>query len=90
MKVGTGPIKGFGLTLTIGIVSSMFTALFVTKALYGFFVAKELLTEVKFRQLFKKPNLDFIGSWNKALTVSLALIAVGWLVFLSRGDAAAP
>jgi|GEM_PF-384357 len=62
MWVGTGPIKGFGLTLTIGIVVSMFTALFVTRALYGFFVAKEIVTEVKFKQLFERPNIDFHGA----------------------------
>jgi protein-export membrane protein SecD len=86
MWVGTGPIKGFGLTLTIGIVSSMFTSLFVTRALYGFFVSKGILTEVKFRQLFKKPSIDFIGNWSKTLTLSLALIAAGWMVFVFRGD----
>ena len=86
MWIGTGPIKGFGLTLTIGIVVSMFTALFVTRFLYGFLVAKEVITEVKFMQLFKQPNIDFFGANKKALTCSLALIVVGWLVFLARGE----
>lgn len=86
MWIGTGPIKGFGLTLTIGIVVSMFTALFVTRFIYGFLVAKEVITEVKFMQLFERPNIDFFGANKKALTCSLALIVVGWLVFLARGE----
>ncbi|MBL4848630.1 MAG: protein translocase subunit SecD [Planctomycetes bacterium] len=86
MWVGTGPIKGFGLTLTIGIVVSMFTALFVTRFIYGFLVAKEVITEIKFMQLFARPNIDFFAANKKAMLFSAALIIVGWLVFLARGE----
>ncbi|MGE4142075.1 MAG: protein translocase subunit SecD, partial [Planctomycetota bacterium] len=86
MWVGTGPIKGFGLTLTIGIVVSMFTALFVTRALYGFFVAKEIVTEVKFKQLFDRPAIAFSALHKRALMASGTFILVGWLVFLWRGS----
>ncbi|MDD5722205.1 MAG: protein translocase subunit SecD [Syntrophales bacterium] len=37
-QFGTGPVKGFAVTLSIGIVSSMFTAIFVTRILYDYFV----------------------------------------------------
>jgi len=88
MWVGTGPIKGFGLTLTIGIVVSMFTALFVTRFIYGFLVAKEVITEVKFMQLFARPNIDFFAANKKAMICSAALIIAGWMVFLARGEKA--
>lgn len=86
MWAGTGPIKGFGLTLTIGIVVSMFTALFVTQALYGFFVAKGIIDKIQFRLLFEKFNYDFWGMFPKAAVMSISLITIGWLVFLGRGD----
>jgi len=35
---GTGPVKGFALTLSIGIVVSMFTAIFVTRMIFDYFV----------------------------------------------------
>jgi preprotein translocase subunit SecD len=35
---GTGPVKGFAVTLTIGIVVSMFTAIFVTRIFFDHFV----------------------------------------------------
>jgi preprotein translocase subunit SecD len=35
---GTGPVKGFAVTLCIGLVISMFTAIFVTRIIYDFFV----------------------------------------------------
>lgn len=86
MWAGTGPIKGFGLTLTIGIVVSMFTALFVTQALYGFFVAKGIVDKIQFRLLFDKFNYDFWGMFPKAAVLSVSLITIGWIVFLGRGD----
>ncbi len=38
LQFGTGPIKGFAVTLSIGIVASMFTAIFVTRFVYDFFL----------------------------------------------------
>ncbi len=37
-QFGTGPVKGFAVTLSIGIVCSMFTAIFVTRIIYDYFV----------------------------------------------------
>lgn len=87
MWAGTGPIKGFGLTLTIGIVVSMFTALFVTQALYGLFVAKGIIHEINFRLLFERLNFDYWRTFPRAAVLSVSLITIGWVVFLARGDA---
>jgi preprotein translocase subunit SecD len=38
--VGTGPIKGFAITLGIGIVISMFTAIFVTRTLFTLYLER--------------------------------------------------
>ncbi len=86
MWAGTGPIKGFGLTLTIGIVISMFTALFVTQALYGLFVARGIIREVNFRVIFASVNFDYWATFPKAAVMSISLILVGWVVFLARGE----
>ena len=40
-QFGTGPIKGFAITLSIGIVASLFTAIFVTKAVFWSFLSKK-------------------------------------------------
>jgi len=37
-QFGTGPVKGFAVTLSIGILCSMFTAIFVTRAIYDYFI----------------------------------------------------
>ena len=76
--LGTGTIKGFAQTLAIGIVLSMFTALFVTKfilhALY--FIGFD---DEKFYGLQKKreKNIDFVGNGAKFAIISTILIVVG-------------
>jgi SecD/SecF fusion protein len=45
-QFGTGPIKGFATTLSIGIVASMFTALLVTRVVYDMFTAKRTLKKL--------------------------------------------
>jgi protein-export membrane protein SecD/preprotein translocase SecF subunit len=83
---GTGPIRGFAVTLIIGISISLFTSLFVTKAIYGWLGAKGKLPTINFRHLIKNTNFDFMGFYPKAVTGSLILINVGFLVFLLRGN----
>jgi protein-export membrane protein SecD len=46
-QFGTGPIKGFAVTLTLGILISMFTAIFVTKTIYEFMFQENLIRKVK-------------------------------------------
>ena len=65
---GIEEVKGFGLTLLIGIVASLFTALFVTKTIFGILIDKygvdDLgslpLTFPKWDKLLK-PNIDWMG-----------------------------
>lgn len=42
-SVGSGPIKGFAITLSAGIICSMFTAVFVTKSIFMFFSDRKVL-----------------------------------------------
>ncbi|MCX7704639.1 MAG: MMPL family transporter, partial [bacterium] len=45
--LGEGPIKGFGLTLSIGIIANLFTAVFATKAVVDFVVANRALEKLR-------------------------------------------
>jgi len=45
-QFGTGPVKGFAVTLTLGIIISMFTAIFVTKTIYDFLFQKKILEKI--------------------------------------------
>ncbi|MDR2645230.1 MAG: protein translocase subunit SecD [Endomicrobium sp.] len=46
-QFGTGPIKGFAVTLSIGLIVSMFTAISVTKLIYDFLFKENLLLKLK-------------------------------------------
>ena len=50
---GTGPIRGFGTTLLAGLIIQMFTALFVTKAVFGLWIKKGWMTKMTFIDVFK-------------------------------------
>ena len=41
LQFGTGPIKGFAITLSVGLIASMFTAIFVTRLVYDFVLSRQ-------------------------------------------------
>ncbi|VAX25045.1 Protein translocase subunit SecD [hydrothermal vent metagenome] len=45
-QFGTGPVKGFAVTLTIGIVASLFTAIFVSRTLFSWYLGSRRVTEL--------------------------------------------
>jgi protein-export membrane protein SecD/preprotein translocase SecF subunit len=79
--VGTGPIKGFGITLSIGLLVNLFTAVFVTRVIFELIEMKEF----KMLRLFEKPSIRFMQYFRKCCTTSILLIVAGLLVFQWRG-----
>ncbi|MGB8991092.1 MAG: protein translocase subunit SecD [Desulfobaccales bacterium] len=84
---GTGPIKGFAVTLSLGVILNLFTALFGTRVVYDWVLLKRWLTKLSFFEFFKQPNIDFIGWRRYAFILSGALAILGIVAFvqLSRG-----
>ncbi len=75
---GTGPIKGFATTLLIGIATSLFTAIFITRLFVDSYTknGKSLTCSTPFtKNLFKKVNIDFLGKRKIAYIISGILIA---------------
>ena len=85
-QVGTGPIKGFAVTLSIGIMTSLFTALFVTKAVFALLVVKGWVTEFSMLTLVKKPSIPFGRYQRFGIAISTLLILGGMAVFFARGQ----
>ena len=85
MNVGTGAIKGFAITLCIGILSSLFSAVFVTRLVYDYLFRYFDLKRISMLQIFATPKFDFIRSWPKALCFSGALIVLLIAMFFVRG-----
>lgn len=76
---GSGTVKGFATTLAIGIVLSMFTALFVTKgALYSLYHLG--FQDQKFYGVRKNGKLiDFLGKKKICFVISIVMIVAGWV-----------
>ena len=74
--LGTGPVKGFGVTLTIGISVSMFTALVVTRLMFDWLLNKNLLN-LSMLHLVKGSNIDFMKWSTQAFIASWLIIGLG-------------
>ena len=79
---GSGPIKGFATTLIIGIITSMLTAIFVTRLIFEGRLArgKNITFENKLTKDFlKNTNIDFLGArkWSYIISGALIVIALG-------------
>jgi len=81
---GTGPIKGFAVTLSIGLAASFFTAIFITRNIFEFWVLKGLKT-LPMLSFFKSQKFDFLKAKRFAFIVSGALILVGIVSVFAHG-----
>ncbi len=75
--MGTGPIKGFGATLTIGVAASLFTALVVTRLIFDFLIGKGMLKSLPMLHIIRAVNIDFMKLAKPAFILSWTIIAVG-------------
>ena len=85
-KFGTGPIRGFAVTLTIGIMASLFTAITVTRLIFEFLIEHLDLSNLKMMQLFPETHIDFIGKRRICYVLSGIIIISGLAIFVMRGD----
>ncbi|MCP5532049.1 MAG: protein translocase subunit SecD [Akkermansiaceae bacterium] len=84
--LGSGAIKGFAVTLTIGLLASMFSAILVTRVLYRWGVDLKLITKLTFLDLIKSANFDFLGKRRICAMLSLVLIVVACSGFFIRKE----
>ena len=85
-KVGTGPIKGFAITLSIGILASMFTALVVTRLIFDSLLLNKRFNKLHFLQFFTQTNIDFLKRRHIAYFLSVAIIIAGMISFVAKGS----
>lgn len=74
---GTGPVKGFGVTLTIGVFSTVFCALVVTKLLLQLFVEGEVIKKFPMTLPTAVPSFDYLKYARPAFAVSWLIVLVG-------------
>ena len=73
---GSGTVKGFAMTLGIGIVLSMFTALFLTKLLMKAFCALGMTNTSMYGVQKERKTINFIGNWKKYVVISGAVVVI--------------
>ncbi|MBU8902121.1 MAG: protein translocase subunit SecD [Victivallales bacterium] len=86
MKVGTGPVKGFAVTLSIGIFTSVFTALFLTRLIFDYFERFFKFKTMTMCSWLKDPKLDFLGKRKIAFGISATLIVFSLVFCLTKGS----
>ena len=82
--VGTGPVRGFAITLTAGVVISMFTAVVVTRLVFDHCVDPSRMAPFKMMHFFKNPKFDFMKVTKFTVGISFAIIAVSLAIFAVR------
>jgi len=86
-QLGSGPIQGFGVTLTIGVAASLFTALVVTRLVFDFLIYKQWIKSLPMLPLMRLTKIDFMAFTKPACVLSAVIIlaGVGYGVF-GRGQ----
>ena len=85
---GTGPIKGFATTLIVGIITSLFAAIFITRLIISSRVnkGKDISFATKLTDgAFKNINIDFIGNRKKFYVISSLLVVLGLGSLFTKG-----
>jgi len=87
--LGTGSIKGFGVTLTIGLMASMFTAIVVTRTIFEILLSLGWLkNSLPMLKLIGQTKFDFIGKRRIFYAISLIVIIIGLSVYFKKGSSA--
>ena len=79
---GTGPIKGFAVTLSFGIIFNLFTTLFGTRVVYDALLSGRRLKKLTFMSLVKNPNFDFMAIRKITFAISAIMVAIGLFSFV--------
>ena len=80
--VGNDQLKGFGISLTVGLIISLFTSLFVTRTIFDIWLGNNWLHKLTFMQLFKRPNIDFMRIRHLMFGLTVGFTVLGAALFI--------
>lgn len=84
--LGTGPVKGFGVTLAVGIIATLFCALVFSRALMEISVSCGLFKNSLNFSLIRHSNIDFMKYSKQAFVVSWIIVIIGIVTVIWRGE----
>jgi SecD/SecF fusion protein len=83
--VGTDQIKGFAVTLILGLMVSLYTAVFVARLIFDIVERKRWVTHLRMMQLIGETHIDFVRLRGPAIAASLVVIGIGLGAVIARG-----
>ncbi|MBI2933410.1 MAG: protein translocase subunit SecD [Planctomycetes bacterium] len=83
--LGTGPVQGFAVTLSIGILTTLVSVLFVGKTILEVLITRGAVREMRMMKILANPNYQFVKYLKPAVLISLLVIAASLTVFGIRG-----
>jgi SecD/SecF fusion protein len=86
--LASGTIKGFAVTLTIGLLASLFSAILVTRVLFRWGIDLNILKKLSFLSLIPPTKIDFLGKRKLAFAISAIVISVCVVNFYVKRDRA--
>ena len=87
-QFGSGPIKGFAITLSTGLIASLFSSIYVTRTFFNWLIAERIIKSLPMMHLFKKPNLNFLNKKYICFFISGAIITAGAIDFMQKKESA--
>ena len=82
---GSGPIRGFAVTLCAGIMVSMFTALVVTRLFFGVLASTTKINKLRMLSIIKTTTIGFVEKRKMAAILSLVVILASWGWMTAKG-----
>ncbi|MSU46373.1 MAG: protein translocase subunit SecD [Lacunisphaera sp.] len=84
--LGTGPIKGFGVTLLIGVLSTLFSVLITAHMIMELLIDSNFLKKITMRRMLRDLKVDFVKYGKPAAIGSVALVVVSIAYVIYQGD----
>jgi len=78
-------VRGFAVVLFLGVVLSMYTAIFCARVVFDIFEKQRWLTRLRMLRVFRSPQFNILGKRRVALAISGLLIVVGLVGVAARG-----
>ena len=83
---GNDNLKGFAVSLTLGLIISLFTALYMTRLIFDYGMRRRWLSQLRMMRLFARPNFKFMRIRYPMFAFTATVTVLGLALFVARGD----
>jgi len=87
-QFGSGPIKGFAVTLSIGLMASLFTALFVTRTIFNAIIELRWVSKLPMLSFFSDTKINFVSKRFICFMVSALMIIASMVTLVQKKEKA--